>query len=260
MKINLQGRIVLVTGASSGLGARTAQLLAARGATLVLTARSRAKLEELAMKLPGEHAVYELDVTLNEQVQEVVSEVIHKYGKIDILLNNAGFGEFIPFADATLAHFAAQMDVNYMGIVRCTHAVLPYMQRQGSGHIVNVASIAGKLATAKSTGYAASKHAVLGFTNALRAELAGSGIAVSAVNPGPIDTPFFDKADPGGEYVRRVKWFMMPVDKVAGAIVRIMETRRAELDMPWSAAYGTKLVQLFPRLTSKLLGRMINQK
>lgn len=260
MIVSLKGKVVLITGASSGIGALTAKLLAERGAIPVLTARSVDKLAELSAGIAGEHAVYGMDVVSDEQVSSVVSAVATRYGKIDILLNNAGFGEFIAFRDAPLSHFQDMMDVNYMGTVRCAKTVLPLMLQAGEGHIVNVASLAGKMATAKSTGYAATKHAVLGFTNALRRELKGSGVFVSAVNPGPIDTPFFDRADPEGTYVRNVKKFILSPDRVARAIVSVMERRRAELDMPWAAGAGAKFAQVFPRLTEALFGKFLNKK
>lgn len=131
-----------------------------------------------------------MDVTDNEQVKRTVEAVIAEYGKIDVLLNNAGYGKFENFMSMNVESFEQMMDTNYLGIVRCTKAVVPHMVKQGSGHIVNIASLAGKIGTAKSTSYTATKHAVLGFTNALRMELREQGIQVSAVNPGPIDTPF----------------------------------------------------------------------
>jgi short-subunit dehydrogenase len=260
LRVTLHNKVVLITGASSGIGALVAQLLAERGAIPVLTARSQGKMLELSASIRSEHAVYEMDVTSEEQIREVVSQIHQRYGKIDVLLNNAGFGEFVPFTEASISHFQQIMDVNYMGTVRCTHIVLPYMIQSGSGHIVNVASIAGKMATAKSTGYSASKHAVLGLTNALRQELRGTGVMVSAVNPGPIDTPFFDRADPTGTYVRNIRWFMMSPHKVAQAIISVIERRKPELDLPWTAAAGVRIVQLFPRLIDAIFGNIINKK
>jgi short-subunit dehydrogenase len=260
LRVELYNKVVLITGASSGIGALVAQLLAERGAIPVLTARSRNKMLELSSSIRSEHAVYEMDVTSEEQVNQVVSEVLKRYGKIDVLLNNAGFGEFIPFTEASLVHFQEMMDVNYMGTVRCAHAVLPYMIKARQGQIVNVASIAGKMATAKSTGYSATKHAVIGLTNALRQELRGSGVMVSAVNPGPIDTPFFNRADPQGTYVSNIRWLMMPPDKVARAIVSVIERRKPEHDLPWTASVGVRIMQLFPRLSEVLFGRLMNKK
>jgi short-subunit dehydrogenase len=260
MRVSLQGRVVLVTGASSGIGALTARLLADRGAIPVLTARSSGKLRELAASFPGEHAVYAMDVTDNDQVQHTVTRVIARYGKLDILLNNAGYGEFVSFAEASLEHFRDMMDVNYMGVVRCAKAVLPYMTAAGQGHIVNVASLAGKIGTSKSSAYTATKHAVIGLTESLRQELRGTGIVVSSVNPGPIDTPFFERADPEGTYLRNIGWFVMKPDKVARAIVDVMERRLPEKDLPWLAAAGVRLRRVFPRWTDAVSARLLDKK
>jgi uncharacterized protein len=256
----LKDKRVWITGAGSGIGAEVARQLAQRGAIPILTGRNEAKLRAAADSIGGRSAVYSLDVTNNEQVKEVAGRIIEDHGGIDVLLNNAGFGMFERFEDAPLDHFEAMMDTNYMGIVRCTQAVLPHLRKRGTGQIVNVASIAGKLGTPKSTGYSASKHAVLGLTNALRMELKGTGIAVSAVNPGPIDTPFFDKADPGGNYVKNVRWFMMTPERVAREIVKVIDKRKMEVDLPFTAAFGVRLVQLFPTAANKLAGRLFDRK
>jgi short-subunit dehydrogenase len=260
MKISLKGRVVLITGASSGIGAVTAKLLAQKGAIPILTARSTDKLQELSAEIPGEHAVFQMDVTDTEQVIDTVARVHARYGRLDILLNNAGYGEFVPFADASLEHFEQMMDVNYMGVVRCSKAALPYMLGAGQGHIVNVASIAGKIGTAKSTAYSATKHAVLGLTDALRQELRGSGVLVSAVNPGPIDTPFFQRADPDGTYLRNIAWMIMSADKVARAIVTVMERRLSEKDLPWLVSAGVRIRRTFPRWTDSLTARLLDKK
>ncbi|MCE5170133.1 SDR family oxidoreductase [Paenibacillus profundus] len=258
--MDLKGKIVLITGASSGIGALTARAVAAKGAIPVFTGRSLQKLEASVLGIASEHAVYTMDVTNDDDVERVVANVLERYGHIDILLNNAGFGQFERAVDMTVAQFAAMMDVNYMGIVRCTKAVLPHMLARRDGHIVNVASMAGKIGSPKSTGYSATKHAVLGFTNALRMELSGTGVAVSVVNPGPIDTPFFELADPSGHYVNNVRWFMMPPEKVVRHLVRIMETRRQEVDLPWLGAIGTRLYSLFPRLSNRVAAKFLNKK
>ncbi|WP_068773958.1 SDR family oxidoreductase [Paenibacillus sp. FJAT-26967] len=258
--MNIQGKVVVITGASSGIGAQTARLLSQRGAVPVLMARSTDKLEKLAEELGGGCRAYSLDVTDAEAVRRVFAEVEQAYGQIHILINNAGFGLFEKFTDAPLASFEEMMDVNYFGIVRCTKAVLPGMLQARSGHIVNIASMAGKMGSAKSSGYSATKHAVLGMTNSLRQELAGSGVNISAVNPGPIDTPFFDRADPSGTYVKNVSWFMLKPERVAAAIVRTIEKNKAEIDLPFIAGLGTKLYSLFPRLLDKSAQRLLNKK
>jgi uncharacterized protein len=260
MAISLKDRVILITGASSGIGALTAKLLAEKGAVPVLTARSVGKLTELSGTIAGAHAVYPIDVTDSAQVDETVARVYERYGRLDILLNNAGYGEFISFGDATLEHFRDMMDVNYLGTVRCAKAALPYMLKAGGGHIVNVASLAGKIGTAKSSAYTATKHAVIGLTESLRQELRGTGILVSSVNPGPVDTPFFDRADPDGTYLRNVGLFVMPPEKVARAIIQVMERRLPEKDLPWLAAAGVRIGRLFPRWTDAVAARLLNKK
>jgi len=237
-----------------------ANMLAERGAIPVLTGRNISRLKEISAAIKGKSSYYQMDVTDNEQVKQTVEAVIAEYGKIDVLLNNAGYGKFENFMSMNVESFEQMMDTNYLGIVRCTKAVVPHMVKQGSGHIVNIASLAGKIGTAKSTSYTATKHAVLGFTNALRMELREQGIQVSAVNPGPIDTPFFSLADPSGSYVKNVSWFMMKPDYVVKKIIRLIERRKAELDLPNTAALGIKLYQLLPRTIDYLFGGMLNRK
>ncbi|MDQ8739365.1 SDR family oxidoreductase [Paenibacillus sp. LHD-38] len=256
----LKDKVIFISGASSGIGALTAIRLSEHGAIPVLTGRNIEKLKEISSAIKGKNAFYQMDVTDNEQVKQTVEAVIAKYGKIDVLLNNAGYGQFEYFTSMPVESFEQMMDTNYMGVVRCTKAVIPHMVKRGSGHIVNVASLAGKIGTAKSTSYTATKHAVLGFTNSLRMELRDHGIQVSAVNPGPIDTPFFSLADPSGSYVKNVSWFMMKPEYVVKRIVRLIERRKAELDLPKKAALGIKFYQLLPRTIDRLFGGMLNRK
>lgn len=256
----IRDKVIVVTGATSGIGVLIARRFAAKGAIPVLCGRSEQRLAAAAASISGRCGSRRLDVTDNEAVQAVMDSVLREFGRIDVLINNAGFGLFKTFADSTVQEFESMMDTNYMGLVRCTKAVLPSMLDNRSGHIINIASLAGKLATPKSSGYSASKHAVVGLTDALRQEVRGRGIFVSAVNPGPIDTPFFDQADPDGSYVKNVSWLMLKPEKVADRIVHLVEKPRAELDLPWLAAAGARLYRLFPRLADRIAGPMLNKK
>jgi hypothetical protein len=135
------------------------------------------------------------------------------------------------------------------------------MLEAGEGHIINVASLAGKVATAKSSAYTAAKHAVIGFSGALRQELAGTGVKVSVINPGPVDTPFFERADPSGEYVRNLPaWFMLEPRDVAAAILDTIIRYKAEKNIPWVGGLGAKLLQLAPGMFEKMAQRIINIK
>lgn len=256
----LKDQVVFITGASSGIGALCAQMLIEEGAIPILAARSRDKLEKIGASLKGPHELLTLDVTNDEQVQTAFNMMQEKYGRIDILLNNAGYGKFAAMTEMTVQEFEDMMDVNYMGIVHCTKAVLPHMLERGKGQIVNVASMAGKIGTAKSASYTATKHAVLGFSNALRQELRKTGVTVTTINPGPIDTPFFHRADPSGNYVNNVRWMMLKPEEVAGHMIRAMKKRKEEVNLPRLASAGIWLYQLFPRLADRLSHGVMNQK
>lgn len=256
----LEGKIVMVTGASSGVGAALARKLSELGATPVLVARRADKLADVAGQITGEKLVIQADVTQAEEVADAVNRCLARYGRVDALVNNAGVGIFEPFLEMPMEGFEQMMDVNYLSVVRCTKAVLPHMLGKGQGHIVNVVSVAGKIGTAKATAYSASKHAALGLTNGLRAELAGTGIRVSSVNPGPIDTPFFDIADPSGHYKHNVGWYMLSPEKVAEAVCRVLVSGKADVTLPFTASLGAKALQLFPNLLSGIAGRLLNRK
>lgn len=259
-EIMLKNKVIVVTGASSGIGALIAQRLSDEGAVVILAGRSMERLREAGSRLKGPYELAVMDVQDPQQVDSVLKEACRKHGRIDVLVNNAGYGKFEAFLDMPADEFEDMMDVNYMGIVRCTQAVLPGMLERGDGQIVNIASMAGKIGTAKSTAYSATKHAVLGLSNALRQELRHTGITVSTVNPGPIDTPFFSLADPSGGYVKNVGWLMMKPQYVADQVVKLIIKRKEELNLPRLAAVGIRLYQLFPRFADRVSHRWMNQK
>lgn len=256
----LNDKVIVITGASSGIGALAAQMLSRQGATVVLAARSMDKLQTVAAGMMGPYLLVEMDVASDASVSAGFSEIYKQYSRVDILVNNAGYGKFTSLDTTSMQDYAEMMNVNYLGTVRCTKEVLPRMKAAGTGRIVNIASIAGKIGSAKSTGYTATKHAVIGFSSALRQELFGSGITVSTINPGPIDTPFFQIADPDGQYVNNVKWFMMKPERVAAAIVNAVRTGKTETNLPWIAGAGAKLYQLFPAMADRLAARLLNKK
>ena len=256
----IEGKVVLITGASSGIGALTAQRFAQQGACVVATARSEDKLKVLAQQLGDRSITLVLDVRDEVNVVETMETTIQRYGRIDVLINNAGYGIFDYVDGMTLEQIEDMMNTNFMGVVRCAKAVLPYMKKAGKGHIINVASIAGKIATAKSAVYTASKHAVYGFSHALRLELKGSGIEVSTVNPGPVDTSFFSIADPSGEYLNSVRVFTISADRVARAMIKLVEKPRMEVDIPWYLGAGVNLYRAFPRWLDGLVRRLTGRK
>jgi short-subunit dehydrogenase len=255
----LNDKVVVITGASSGIGKAAAQLLANQGARVVLLARTEEPLREAAQQIKQAY-IYTMDVTNVNEVNTTIEQIISDVGAIDVFINNAGFGQFETFQQTSIAQFRAMMDVNYFGVIHCTHAILPHMLERGQGHIINVASMAGKAASAKASGYAASKHAILGLTQSLRHEMRGTGITISAVNPGPVMTPFLDKADPSGGYARKLGSMLLQPEQVAEAILEIIRTRRPEKNLPLSASIGAALYQLFPRILDGIAHRLLNKK
>lgn len=258
--MSLAGKIVVVTGASSGIGALAAQMMSECGAVVVLAARNTDKLKQVAARMAGPYLRLEMDVGSDTSVNEGIARVLTEFGRVDVLINNAGYGKFEYLDQMPVSEFVEMMNVNYIGMVRCTKAVLPSMKTARSGRIVNVASIAGKIGTAKSTAYTATKHAVVGFGSALRQEVREYGITVSTINPGPIDTPFFEIADPGGGYVKNVRWMMLKPMRVAKAMVKAAEKGTTETNLPWIAGVGAKWYQMFPSLADRLSYRILNKK
>jgi short-subunit dehydrogenase len=189
--MQLRGRTVIVTGASSGIGRATARFLARSGANVVLASRNKSKLEALAGELvPLATRAIPVDVTERLSVEALMRRAAEDFGAIDVLVNNAGVGLFAPIADGNPDNARYLFDVNFWGSVNCIQAAVPYMRDQGGGHIVNVSSIAGHISPPYMGMYAATKHALAAVSDALRSELAGDRIGVTTVYPGLTETAF----------------------------------------------------------------------
>ncbi|HLA18256.1 MAG TPA: SDR family NAD(P)-dependent oxidoreductase, partial [Dehalococcoidia bacterium] len=187
------GRAVIITGASSGIGRETAREFARRRAHVVLASRNREKLEELAKELadfPGRRLVVPTDVTDRLAVEALIRRTVEEFDSVDVLVNNAGVGLFAPIAGGSLDNMHHLFNVNFWGAIQCIQATVPYMRRQQRGHIVNVSSIAGKVAGPYMGIYSATKFALAAVSDALRSELAGTGVHVSTVYPGLTETSF----------------------------------------------------------------------
>ncbi|PLT34790.1 SDR family oxidoreductase [Bacillus sp. V5-8f] len=247
----LQGKCVVITGASGGIGRETALRAAKEGARVVLLARSIDKLNQLKDEISGSYQTeafaFKLDVADTAKIKPLFEEITRIAGEIDVLVNNAGFGVFKEAHEADPEEVKAMFDVNVLGLISCTQAVIPSMVRRNYGHIINIASQAGKIATPKSSVYSATKHAVLGYSNSLRLELIREHVFVTTVNPGPIATNFFDIADQSGTYVKNIQKFMLKPDYVAEKIVSAMLTKKREINLPGWMNLGSTLYTLFPR-------------
>ncbi|MBA2870042.1 hypothetical protein HNQ85_000300 [Anoxybacillus calidus] len=262
--MKLAGKHIVITGASAGVGEKIAYEVAKRGATPILLARSEEKLKEIASDIQSNYQVpcyYDrLDVSDLTAVESVFTNLFHELKTVDVLVNNAGFGVFKNVEDIDLAEMKKMFEVNVFGLIACSKIALSHMAERQTGHIINIASQAGKIATPKSSVYAATKHAVLGFTNSLRMEAAQSGVYVTAVNPGPIKTNFFNIADASGSYVKNVERYMLDAEEVACRVVDIMLTPTREVNLPRWMNIGSKLYQLFPTFVEKVGGKAFYQK
>jgi clavulanate-9-aldehyde reductase len=184
----LSGRVAAITGASSGIGEATALALSRAGATVALAARRRARLEALAEKLEGPASIHEVDLADERASRGFIEDAHAQHGALHALINNAGVMLLGPVHDADTADWRRMIDVNLWGLLICTHAALPLIVRSGGGDIVNVSSVAGRRADAGAAVYNMTKFGVHGFSEALRQEALHSGVRVTTVAPGFVET------------------------------------------------------------------------
>lgn len=219
----------MVTGASAGIGEATATRLARAGSHVVVAARRLDRLEALAERIReagGWALAVGCDVTRREDVERLAARTLEDLGRCDVLVNNAGIPGGGAFAGLSLDQIERVLDVNLRAVLVVTHAFLPSMLERGHGHVVNVASLAGRFAMPGTAVYSATKHAVVAFSEALNYEVEDRGVCVTAVNPGLVSTEGFpqDHLDPR---------LVMPVDRVADAIVHVVRRGIApEISIP----------------------------
>jgi hypothetical protein len=253
--MEIAGATALVTGASSGIGAALARTLVAAGARVALVARRGDVLEALASSLPaGSAAAFRCDVRDPAAVAATVAGVGERLGPIDLLVNNAGVGRYLSFLDTPVAEVAAVFETNLHAALHFTRAALPGMLARRHGHVVNVASIAGRIGSRNHSIYCASKFALAGFSESLVYELEGTGVGVTLVNPGIIDTPFFDHAS-FAHFPAHARSRAIPPERVATAILRAVRRGTAEITVPSSYVIGTVLKTAAPNLFRRLMRR-----
>jgi NADP-dependent 3-hydroxy acid dehydrogenase YdfG len=196
MSDNIEGKVVVITGASSGLGEATARLLSAQGASVVLGARRVNRIQSLAEELTGgggKALAVATDVTDPEQVRRMVEAAVETYGRIDVMLNNAGLMPHSPLERLKIDDWDRMIDVNIKGVLYGIAAALPYMQQQKAGHIINVSSVAGHKVRAGGAVYAATKHAVRVISEGLRMEVKPYNIRTTVISPGAVATELVDR-------------------------------------------------------------------
>jgi NADP-dependent 3-hydroxy acid dehydrogenase YdfG len=242
MGMNIKDKVVIVTGASSGIGEATARQFGREGAKVVLAARRVDRLEALAqeimsMSTGAEVLVEQADLTKLDDVQRLVDATMEKFDRIDVLVNNAGFGrlDWLEKLDPII-DIQSQFDVNVMGLIQTTRQVLPIMIRQRSGHIINMGSMAGLIGSPTYTIYSATKHAVHGFSESLRREVKPWGIEVSMMYPAGVKTEFQSHAG-----IKRKtgtttpKAMRLTADDIGRAVVQLV-CRPIPMWIPWRIA------------------------
>jgi NADP-dependent 3-hydroxy acid dehydrogenase YdfG len=209
MTTPLQGKVALVTGASSGIGEATALALARAGARVAIAARRRDRLDGVARRiadLRSESLVLEADVARPEEAESIVGRTVERWGRLDILVNNAGLMALSPIERARVEDWRRMLDLNLLGLMVATRAVLPHMRGQKDGHVVNISSTAGRVANPDASVYAATKFGVGAFSEALRREVYRDNIRVTVIEPGAVATELREHVPDGDTRARIDTW------------------------------------------------------
>ncbi|HEU4334334.1 MAG TPA: SDR family NAD(P)-dependent oxidoreductase [Candidatus Eisenbacteria bacterium] len=255
----LRGAVVLLTGASGGIGRPTAALLGAAGARVVLFGRREDRLRHAAeetARAGGEALVVAGDVRRPEDAARAVREAVARFGRLDALVNLAGLAHFRLLEEATEEEIREQTEVNLLGTVWMTRAALPALLA-ARGAVVNVASMAGRIGIPYYSAYAATKFGVVGMTEAWRRELAGRGVRVSLVLPAAVETEFLDKAGRDRALGRGPAGIVLDPGTVARAIVRALERHPADVYLPRTNRLFALLDAAFPGISDRILRRLL---
>lgn len=263
---NWQGKTIWITGASSGIGEALAKAFAAHGANLVLSARREDALQKVADACAQTAVlVLPLDVTDETKMADAVSQVKERFNRIDLLINNAGISQRSTALETDMQTYRAIFDVDVFGQIALTKAVLPVMLSQGSGHIAVTASVAGKIGVPFRTGYCAAKHAVMGFFDALRAEMTQQNIIVSTIVPGFIHTNISENAVAGdgrkfGGADRDIS-NGMSADECASVVIDGLTKKKPEIAVGKGLEmHALWIKRLFPNTLIKLMHKQYQKR
>ena len=260
--MNFKNKVVVITGASSGIGEASAIEFAKKNANVVLVARRKEKLLQVQKKISkytDSTLICQCDVSNKLQVKEMSDAVLDRFGRIDVLVNNAGFVIYGKVNELSTEEIIAQMETNYFGMVFCTKAFLPQMLEQHSGHIVNVASVGASFSVPGVASYCATKFAMLGFSEGLRHELAGTGVGLTVVSPIMVRTPLFDH--PSFENFSKFSTgISLSSETVAKTIIKASNSSRLELVVPSAARAGIWFKQTFPFFVNPIIGNRFRKQ
>jgi short-subunit dehydrogenase len=257
-------KVVVITGASSGIGRELAYQLAEQGAWLSLAARNEERLSAVAGECQargGKAIAIVTDVSEQAQCSELIRRTVDQYDRIDVLVNNAGITMWANFEDVRDIGFYEQiMRVNYLGSVYCTYYALPFLKKT-KGQIIGISSLAGRNGIPKRSGYAASKHAMVGFFDTLRIEIAEYGVSVTMVYPDFVATETHKRAfgadgKPVGKSAVRESE-VMPAEKCAQLIIQAAATRKRELIMTWRGKVGLWVKLIAPGVVDRVAKKAI---
>ncbi len=259
--MDFKNKVVLITGASSGIGKDTAIEFAKKGTNIVLVSRTKEKLEQVARELKQFNItvlVCQCDVSKKDQVKKMSKTVLEKFDSVDILVNNAGFAIYGSVTDLSIDDIESQMETNYFGMIYCIKNFLPSMLDKKSGHIVNVASVAASFGLPGIASYCASKFAMLGFSEGLKHELKSTGVGITVVSPIIVRTNFFDH--PSFEKMPKFSPTSLSSKTVAKTILKAANSPRLEIIVPSVVRGAVCLKNIFPYFINPILGKAFKKQ
>ena len=260
--MDFKNKVVLITGASSGIGKQTAIEFAKLGSSIILVARRKNKLEQVENELKQFNVntlVCVCDVSKKDQVEELFKIVLQKFNSIDILVNNAGFAIYGSVSDLSIDEIESQMETNYFGMIYCVKNFLPLMLKKKSGHIVNVASVGASFSVPGVSSYCATKFAMLGFSEGLKHELYGTGVGLTVVSPIMVRTPLFEHPS-FTNFSKFSTGVSLSSETVAKTIIKASNSSRLEIVVPSVARAAIWFKQTFPFLINPIIGRIFRKQ
>jgi short-subunit dehydrogenase len=259
--MSAEGKTVVITGASMGIGEALAKEFSEHGATVVMSSRDVQRVEAARARIGNLHRTVAVacDVTRKTDIENLVRVTQERFGRIDVWINNAGYGLLDNIATLDMAACRRMFDTNLFGAIDCLQAVVPLMRKQGSGAVINIASVAGHIAVPGMGAYSGTKFALIAMGRAARLELRGSGVNVLTVCPGYIETNFAQNAVKGGEARRlsaAAKRRIGP-ERVARAVYRAWQAGKREIVVPWRDWIIIKMYEHWPTLLEWGMARML---